>query len=202
MGWRFSRHSVLLAVLAVHALLLIALMRWRGDIRIFSPGPPLQIAFLPPSSKPERVIPLPLPNPQARSAPTINEPTIILLPQQPADNGLPSIDWAAEASRVAESAGKRDGGAPPKPLDSPPAGSTDWFPPPKYKAGDEVGLGNGDTAIFINERCYQVAPRIPAIVDASHNGMGLQTYCKGGPKDPNGDLFKDTDAYKRLHPRP
>ena len=201
MGWRSSRYATLAAVLAVHALLLIALLLWRGDIRMTSPGPPLEISFVPRNANPEKFVPPPLPSAPARSKPKIDEPTIILLPRQTGESELPSVDWTAEAGRAAEAAAKRAAAAGPTPSDSPSSGGANWFQPPKYKAGDEVGLSNGDTAVFINERCYQIAPRIPPIVDASHNGMGLHTYCKGGPKDPNGDLFKDTAAYKKLHPQ-
>lgn len=58
MGWRSSRGVALVAVLAVHVLLLTALLRWRGDIRVAPPGPPLEISFVPPNSRPEKIVPL------------------------------------------------------------------------------------------------------------------------------------------------
>jgi hypothetical protein len=200
MGWRSSRYAVLLAVLALHAMLLAALMMWRERIRMASPGPPLEIAFLPPNAKPEKIVPLPLQTPQPQSSPKIDEPAIIFLPPQTSEGEFPLVNWAAEARRAADSAAKSAISPPSKTPESAPAGRADWFPPSKYHAGDEVGLGNGDTAVFINDQCYQISPMIPSIVDALHNGMGVHTYCKGGAKEPNGDLFKDTESYKRLHP--
>jgi hypothetical protein len=199
-GWRTSKYAVLLAVLALHALLLTALMMWRGSIRTERPGRPLEIAFLPQRPRQEKIILPRLPAALAPANPKIDEPTLMLLPPRPGEDGFPAINWAAEARRAADSAAKSDTSPPAKTQQSAPAGTADWFPSSKYRAGDEVGLGNGDTAIFINDHCYQVAPMIPAIVDALHNGMGLHTFCKGGAKDPNGDLFKDTQAYKKLHP--
>jgi hypothetical protein len=196
---RSSRYAVLLAVFALHALLLTALIMWRGNIRMASAGRPLEIAILSPKAPQDRRLPLPLQTPQAPSSPQIDAPTILLLPPLTGEGGFPSVNWAAEARRAADSAAKNAISPPSKTPQSAPSGSADWFPPSKYHAGDEVGLGNGDTAVFINDRCYQIAPMIPAIVDALHNGMGLHTYCKGGAKDPNGDLFKDTEAYKRIH---
>jgi hypothetical protein len=200
MGWRSSRYAVLLAVLALHALLMTALMMWRGSIRMQLPGPPLRIAFLPPATRQDKIIPPPLQTAPTPAVSKVAEPTIILLPPRAEDSGFPAVNWAAEARRAADSAARNAIVPPSKTPPSAPSGNADWFPAPKYRAGDEVGLGNGDTAVFINDHCYQIAPMIPPIVDALHNGMGLHTYCKGGAKDPNGDLFKDTQAYKRLHP--
>jgi hypothetical protein len=201
MGWRSTRYAAFLAVLTLHALLLTTLMMWRGSIRVAPSGRPLEIAFVPVNETRDQVIPPPLQAPRTRSNTKIDEPTITFLPPQTAEaGGFPEVNWASEAHRAADSAAKDAMSPPPKPLDAAPPGSADWFPPSKYHAGDEVGLGNGDTAVFINDHCYQVAPMIPAVVDALHNGMGLHTFCKGGPKDANGDLFKDTEAYKKLHP--
>jgi hypothetical protein len=198
-GWRTSKYAVLLAVLALHALLLTALMMWRGSIRMQRPGRPLEIAFLPQNPRHEKIILPPLPAASAPANPKIDEPTIILLPRT-GEDGFPAVNWAEEAHRAADSAAKNDTSPPAKAQQLAPSGTADWFPSSKYHAGDEVGLGNGDTAIFINDHCYQVAPMIPAIVDALHNGMGVHTFCKGGAKDANGDLFKDTLSYKKLHP--
>ena len=200
MGWRSFRYAVLLAVLALHALLLTALMLWRGSLRIAPPGRPLETAVLRPNRTPDRVIPPPF---QTAPAPTnlkIDEPTIIFLPPSVGESGFPAVDWAAEARRAADSAAKNEISPAPKARGSVRPGNADWFPSSKYHAGDEVGLGNGDTAVFITDHCYQISPRFPVILDALHTAMKLHTFCKGGAKEPNGDLFKDLDAYKKLHP--
>jgi hypothetical protein len=201
MGWRFSRYAALLAVLALHALLLLALMMWRGGIRIAAPGRPLEIAFLSPNTSRDKITPPPLQtSPDPRSKPTIDAPTIIMLPPQAGEAGLPPVNWAAEARQAAESAAKSAVAPAPKPLGSMPSAGSEWFPAPKHHAGEMVPGANGDVMVFTNENCYQVIPVIPPVVDATHNGMGLQTYCLGGSKEPRGDLFKDLEAYKKLHP--
>lgn len=201
MGWRLSRYAVLLAVLALHALLLIGLMLWRGGIRISAAGKPLEIAFLPPNTDREKIAlpPLQIPS-EPRPTAAIGAPTIIMVPPQSGEGGLPQVNWAAEASRAVESAAKRAIATAPDASGSKPSSGPEWFPAPKHHAGEMVPTGNGDTMIFVNENCYQVIPMIPPIVNATHNGMGLQTYCLRGPKEPQGDLFKDLKAYKKLHP--
>jgi hypothetical protein len=202
MGWRRSRYAVLLAVTALHALLLAVLVLRREGIRLASPGKPLEISFLAPNRTHDKVALPPLQTSrQSRAEPKIDVPTIVLLPPQSNEPGLPSVNWAAEATRAAESAARNAISAQPKTFGSTPPGSSDWFPLPKHHAGDEEPVGGGDTAVYINENCYQIAPVIPPIIDALHNGMGVQTYCKDGrSKEPRGDLFKDLEAYKKLHP--
>jgi hypothetical protein len=198
MGWRTFRYAVLLAVLALHVFLLTALMLWRGSLRVAPPGQPLETTVLRPNRTRDHVIPPPF---QTAPAPTkIDEPTIIFLPPSVGEGGFPAVNWAAEARRAADSAAKNEISPAPKARESVPRGNADWFPSSKYHAGDEVGLSNGDTAIFITDHCYQISPMIPVVTDALHTALKLHTFCKGGSKEPNGELFKDLDAYKKLHP--
>jgi hypothetical protein len=200
MGWRSSRYGVLLAVMALHALLLTALMVWRGGVRVAASGRPLEIAFLPPNKSLDKITPPPLQvSPQLRPGP-LDARTIVLLPPPTSETGTPQVNWAQEASRAAETAAKNILSPAPRPPGSLPSGESDWFAGPRHHAGELMPAENGDTMVFVNENCYQVIPRIAPIVNATHNGMGLQTYCLQGSKEPRGDLFKDLQAYKNLHP--
>jgi hypothetical protein len=59
--------------------------------------------------------------------------------------------------------------------------------------------GNGETMVFITDHCFQVTSVFRSAPNALNTGVGLQTYCIRDSKEPNGDLFKDLDAYKKLH---
>jgi hypothetical protein len=203
-GRKSSRYWIFLAVLALHVALLIAVtIRSRYRISVTT-RQSVQIVVMLPAKKEEKpVLPPAIPKPAIRT-PSLRRPDSgspgslpSLLDESPQSN----VDWEREARRAAQESVGRAGIPPAKgKTHSPGLAAPNWSLAPKFHKGDQVPTSGGDTMIFINDHCYQIAPAIPTTPSASSNGMGLQTYCIRGSLDPRGDLFKDLAAYKKLHP--
>jgi hypothetical protein len=115
------------------------------------------------------------------------------------ESARPPVDWSEEARAVATAAAnrtltRRDRGA-----DSTPSPHSVFAPPSAHHKGDESSTVTGDRIVFVTDDCYQVSKAIPAISNASNNGMGLQTYCLNKSDRPRGDLFDQLQAYKKYH---
>ena len=111
---------------------------------------------------------------------------------------LPQVDWAGEAHRQAEQAAAALNVPAPrsfaglKPLTS----LKDDLPAPPHHAGEQEMSGDGKLMVWISPNCYQTSDlvRLPGL--AGQNTMA-KTYCKSKSGTPDGDLFKDLDAYKK-----
>jgi hypothetical protein len=189
----------MLAVLALHAALLGAILKWRGGIIVAKPGRPLEVSFLPakpPRDRLEHAPPQGLRDTPPR--PPLDLPTPLPRSAGEADGG-PWVNWEEEAHRAADAHANESSMQTPN-YDSPPSAGSSWFPPPAHHAGDEIHLGGGETMVFTSSRCYQIVKAIPMITNGINNGLGSPTYCIPSAKEPRGDLFKDLRAYKKLHP--
>jgi hypothetical protein len=201
-----SRPLIVLAILAFHAALIVALAIASRNLHLSIPTTrPIELLFLPrettPKDQPERLLPN-APNPKL-TAPQIGAPSAITLPSAADPTGGPesSVDWGSEARVVAR-------GAPSpelrsfehrSPSDPPPPAKSIFGEPPVHHAGEEFKTDDGGRAVFVNEDCYQVSNSF-ASPNALENGMGVQTYCKGKSRTPGGDLFDQLPAYKKHHP--
>jgi hypothetical protein len=200
-GRKSTRFWIFFVVLALHAVLLIALAIL-SRYRIFlAAQQPLQLVpILSMSRNDQRTLPMLAPKQDTQIPVLRPDPTTSIFAPSPLDDRQENeVDWEGEARRAAQDSA---GGAGPTPKRKPNPPSTaviNGLPGPKYHKGNQIPTSNGDTMIFINDRCYQIASVIPSVSTASSNGMGLQTYCMRDSKEPRGDLFKDLAAYKKLH---
>jgi len=207
--WRSSRSMSFLVVLALHVVILAAILVfsrtrfWRAPA-----APPLEILVLhapapaappvPPPVQPtvHRAAPIPA-LPARASALTPSAPAA---PAAPGSTGPPTIDWNREASIVAAIKGSEAATEAAAAAGAPPGVAPPFAPPPLHYAGEEISATNGDTMVFISSSCYVVSPKFPPIVNASNNGKPQQVYCIRKNKTARGDLFKDLPVYKKLHP--
>jgi len=205
-GSRRGRNLTLLLVIAFHGVLIAALLvasRWSP--RRTAATPPLEIVFL---AREPRPPPPPPPRPASRASTELKSParaptspaaesSLIVVPAA-APPGR-SVDWDQEAHIVAAERAHQEPPAPIPQFKSEQAPKSAFPPPPTHHRGDEEPVPGG-TAVYVSEDCYQVAPAIPVVQDALHNGMPLQIYCNSQSKKPRGDLFDQLPAYQRLHP--
>ncbi len=203
-----GRPVVLIAVLAVHALLVFVVVlqtRTRLLPRMRSEFETL-VTFLEPDPKPPEVQPQRLPS---AVVPTRTPPPVQPAPAEdvssapvalPEGTGHGPVDWMDEAHRTAAAMSKAEAAkraAVPK--DSRAMNSPSE---PEHHAGEEYQLPGGETIIWVNPYCY-VSSGLPPIgvPDTLARARTSHTTCPGfrhGP--PRGDLFKGMEAYKRLHP--
>jgi len=109
------------------------------------------------------------------------------------------VDWDQEVQIVAAERAHQEPPPPIPQFKSEQAPKSVFAPPPAHHRGDEEPVPGG-TAVYVSEDCYQVAPAIPVVQDALHNGMPLQIYCNSKSKKPRADLFDQLPAYQKLHP--
>ena len=203
-----GRPVVLIAVLGLHALLVFVIVlqtRPRGVPGIRSEFETL-VSFLEPEPKPPEVPPQHLPPavvptrtpPPAQAAPDENLSTApVLIPE---GTGHGPVDWMDEAHRTAAAMSKaeaaRQAAVPrdPRAMNSPSE--------PEHHAGEEYQLAGGETIIWVSPNCYvSSGPPPVGVPDTLARARTSHTVCPGfrhGP--PKGDLFKEMQAYKRLHP--
>ena len=203
-----GRPVVLSAVIGVHALLVFVIvlqMRTRAVPRIRSEFETL-VTFLEPEPKPPKVQPQRLP---PAVVPTRTPPPVQTAPDAdlssapvliPEGTGHGPVDWMDEAHRTAAAMSKaeaaRRAAAPrdPRAMNSPSE--------PEHQAGEEATLPGGEKIIWVNPYCYvSSGPPPMGVPDTLARARTSHTTCPGfRHAPPRGDLFKDTQAYKRLHP--
>jgi hypothetical protein len=199
--WGRSRYVAFLVVCLLHVALLIALFLLpKTRFLTNSSTPPIELLILPPQNNQK-----PPPPSQAASSrdkklefptPTPPSPTAITVaPQADVNMAGSAVDWEQEAHNVAAAIAKA--GSPQK--GRPTETVSPFAPPPAHHAGDQFQTGDG-WILYVSDYCYQISSAIPTVSNASHNGMGLQTYCTGRSSAPRGDLFKQLPAYRILHP--
>lgn len=131
-------------------------------------------------------------------APPVNAPLLEVAPV----TSLPRIDWEAEAHQQVEQAAAAMNAQKPKSFDEhkPLESLKDDSPTPEHYAGEQYYGGDGKIVVWISPSCYQTsdAVRLPGIAG---QGGGVQTYCRQKSHRPNGQLFKDLDAYKKYQPQ-
>ena len=208
-GSRRGRNLTLLLVIVFHGVLIAGLLvaaRWSP--RRIAPPPPLEIVFLAREPRPE---PPPPPRPATRPAndsktptrvpaPPVAESSLTVVPATAAPAPARRVDWDQEAHIVAAERAHQE---PPPPIPqfrSEQAPNSVFAPKPAHHRGDEEPVPGG-TAVYVSEDCYQIAPTIPVVQDALHNGMALPIYCNSKSKTPRGDLFDQLPAYEKLHPK-
>jgi len=203
--WGHSRYIVLLAVSGLHVALLIALIifaRTRILLRV-TPNP-FELLVLPPNAAPEIRLPPPaLTDRPKKAKPSAVPPAAVITidpSAAPADEAGPPVDWAQEAVSVAAGIAKEGSAERGQGSASAPSVKSPFAPPPVHHKGDQFPTADGQWIVFVSEDCYQVSKSITDVSNATHNGMGLQTYCTRHSKKPRGDLFDQLPAYKKLHP--
>jgi hypothetical protein len=126
-------------------------------------------------------------------------------PAAPTESAESPIDWAGEAQRGAATAVtpgpeiRSFDHRFPSESERPPKSIFDE--PPEHRAGEQFRTDDGRWVVYVSDDCYQISDPF-ASTNALANGMGVQTYCKGKPKTPRGDLFDQLPAYKRNHANP
>jgi hypothetical protein len=197
--WGRSQYLALLVVSVLHVAILILLFIFpKTRFLANSTSAPIELLVLPPSDTPKT------PSSRASSSrdkklekPTLPSSTAITIsPQADSSSAGPAADWEQEAQNVAAAIAK--GGSPQK--GRPPETISPFAPPPPHHAGDQVQAADGTWMVYVSDDCYQVSSAIGSVSNASHNGMGLQTYCTRRSNKPRGDLFNQLPAYKTYHP--
>jgi hypothetical protein len=206
-SWRRARIVIMLAVIALHAVLVGMLVKFDGTRRATTlASRPIQVRFLPPIAAPVIRPGSPLEGSFKEfnvAAPTL--PSLTLVPiVSSEDDSSNSVDWAAEARIVAAASAA---GVPHRPFGSHVPSGTASSPgagpssSPEHKAGDQYRTENGDWVVFVTKNCYQISSSIPNLFSSILRTLPLQTYCLGKSKEaPRGDLFEQLPAYKKYHP--
>jgi hypothetical protein len=203
-AWRPPQYRALVVVVALHAVLIAALIASSKTIRLSVPAMTLiEVAFLPPATA-QRVRTDTSPShplERTRVTPSLDA-TLSLSPELvPAAGsfGVP-IDWADQAHTVATSMVANTDAAESGLAPDLAAPRKSVFPdPPAHHAGEQHRLDTGEWIVFISDNCYQIStPTLPNILD---NGMGQSTFCLDNTSTPRGDLFDQLPAYARHHPR-
>ena len=113
-----------------------------------------------------------------------------------------SIDWTAEAERVARAAitvpRTRSFGEMPE--------APDWVrstpSSPKHYAGEQYRLATGESIVWVSDRCFIVSEAAPlGTPDVFARSLITRTVCPPPPGPREGELFKDLAAYKKYHPK-
>jgi len=198
------RYLTLLAVLAFHAALILAMAKSRTSHVAISTTSPMELLYLPPQAA-SRVRPnWPSPNSLDREAKTaIAAPSAITIPPSaaPAGSSGAPIDWENEVHAAAQA----------MTAPNPEARSFDHRMPEAqqpsqsifddrsaHRAGEQFKTEDGRWVRYVNDDCYQVSDPF-ASPNALSTGMGMQTYCRRKSKTPRGDLFEQLPAYEQLH---
>jgi hypothetical protein len=203
--WGFSQFMAVLAVLALHAVMLAILVMTSGTPEFSASQPQsIELMYLASSRAPGLRLDGALPqrssadNAIALTSPVLNVPP---LPEESpaADNIGAAIDWAAEAHRVAEAAAKgMAGSASDKTKSASPSAAAGWWQPPQHHAGDQFRTDTGDWIVWTSSKCFVVASVLLRVLTT---GAELpMNHCSGGSGSPRGDLFAQLTAYKKLHP--
>lgn len=194
--------------MAFHLALIMVLMRSFKTLPLSAPAAtPLELIRIPQAITPKTRPQPPLPNSfhvDTKVAPTT--PITITAPQPiaPNEGEESTIDWAGEAQRAA--AGATAPGPAVQSFDhhfpaESEAPKSIFDEPAEHHAGEQFRTDDGRWVVYVNDNCYQVSDPL-ASSNASANGMGVQTYCKGRSKTPRGDLFDQLPAYKQYHTPP
>ena len=119
----------------------------------------------------------------------------------PADDDLPALDWTAAARKVAADVIKRSGPAAGAgdgtPRDAPPEHGS-IFPAPTHHADEEYQSAEGDSIVWVSERCYidSAVPDLALPSALAHSALP-RTVCPGNSKEARGDLFEALPAYRK-----
>jgi hypothetical protein len=202
-GWRLSRYLTLAAVLALHAILLAALLvAPRYGILLASPNQSIELLYLPASTAREtRPVP-PLTFSPETLLPSLPSNALTIVAPSPAfpmnDAGRRDVDWGEEERRAAEAFANSN--AAPITRDksnSTSSASAGSFPEPRHHAGEQFKLDTGDWIVWINDYCYQISEWAPRA--GGSLGVSLPDTICPGESTTRSDLFKDLPQYKK-HP--
>jgi len=198
-GIRWRRCAAFVGVAAFHAALFGMLLRSSQTTRGAADDETVSSLILLPSSVPRPAA--------ARSSPRANAHLQRIVPQGFAPEAItypaadtPAPDWSAAARTVAAAvanrsrpaARARDFAARNNPLGR---GST--FQAPTHHAGEEYRSAEGDSIVWVSERCYIDSP-VPdlALASALAHAALPRTVCPGDSKEARGDLFGALPAYR------
>ena len=202
--WNRTRYASLVAVLALHFTVIIALIVTAKTRMVTPPTmPPIELFMLPRHITQPMQAPLPssvspeLPIKPRPSLSTALSDAITETPTTDANVPGEGIDWAQEAHDAAASLAARDKN-PSSPVE--PAATSPFLQPPVHQKGEQIPTADGRWSVFVSENCYQLSKEITYIENKTNMGKKIQTYCNRRSKTPRGDLFKQLTAYKRLHP--
>jgi hypothetical protein len=198
--WGRSRYVALLVVFALHGVLLtVIFILPRTRLLSSSATAPIELLILPPQNTPKPPLPPAASSRDRKEIPASTPPSstaITIIPHADAGNARASVDWEREAQNVA--AAIANGGSPKK--ERPSETNSPFAPSPPHHVGEQFAAADGRWILYVSDRCYQVSSAIGTVTNASHNGMGLQTYCTRPSNTPRGDLFNQLPAYKMYHP--
>jgi hypothetical protein len=201
--WGRLRYVALLAVLALHVILVTGLIIAAKKRFLATPAaPPIELLTLPPKTAP--TVPLPPAVSDRKKQVTANplappaDALTVVTSDSTSDVAGPPIDWSQEAHNAAASIAK---GAPAL-IDTTaaPTSNSPFAAPPAHHKGEQIPAADGRWIVYVTDDCYQVSKSITSVTNAINNGMSLQTYCTRHSKKPRGDLFEQLPAYKKLHP--
>lgn len=200
--WERSRTVALLAVLALHAVVLTGLVisAWTR-IPTTTTDAPIELLILPQKTSAPASPPPQVSNRRRKIVATSQAlpagTRTGITPNSNPDVIGPPIDWFQEAHDVAESIAKDA-----LPLsDTNPSSSHSVFaaPAPHYK-GEQILTADGRWTVYVSENCYQLSKDITYVENRTNTGAKIQTYCNKRSKEPRGDLFNQLPAYKKYHP--
>jgi hypothetical protein len=165
--WGLPRYVTLLVVLALHMVLLAALMTASRTRQIsVSANQAVELLYLPPATVPKvRAENSRLRRLSGDTAVTMAPPVLdsdLPAPSSPAPaadgNGTgPGVDWAAEARRAIHAFEIRSHQPPRNISVSGSPADERWWPPARHRAGDQFKTASGDWIVWISANCYQVA---------------------------------------------
>jgi hypothetical protein len=202
-GWRLSRYLTLAAVLALHAVLLAALLvTSRYKILLAPPNQPIELLYLPASPPRETRPAQPLTFSPETLLPSLPSNALTIVAPLPAfpmnDAGRRDVDWGEEQRRAAEAFANTSAapimGDKPNP---PSSASSSSLPDPRHHAGEQFKLDTGDWIVWINDYCYQISEWAPR-AGGSLGVLLPDTICPGESAT-RSDLFQDLPEYKKHH---
>jgi hypothetical protein len=119
----------------------------------------------------------------------------------PATDTSAAVDWMAEAHQsaiaISEPSRVRDLGHFPETV------SSEAPRPPQvvHHAGESYRDSDGNHVAWVNDNCYIISEQPPlGTPDVFARMAPTRTVCKH-PSVPEGELFKDMEAYKKSHPQ-
>ena len=201
-SWGLSRYATLLAVLALHLALLMAMLAESRTLSIASAANvPVELVYLAPPHVPrvraETSLPRRLSGDTAiwLSPPVLESDSAALAPTAAASDGDGSgVDWKAEARRAVQAFEIRSHR--PRSDYTMPGGAAEekWWPLARHRAGDQFKTANGDWIVWVNASCYQVASSKANV--SAPDAAPSPTICPGDTRAPPG-----ADA-RRGEPKP
>lgn len=134
--------------------------------------------------------------------PVVPSPSAITYPS--ADDTVAPVDWAAEAHKAA-AAITNSNAMPSAPPDrrktSSAPGPRPWFPHSAHHAGEQYKTNDGDSIVWISDKCYvKSSKQLLGVPDLIARSMLSGTVCPGNSGTARGDLFEELPAYKKHHP--